>query len=1071
MGSAGRAAKGLSYRCANCSHSNLTMKNIIFLLALVTTGTLSAQTTGAGKGLKLAEFDSSEPAAVEVLGGFESDTFQLGVKLFLNRGYVLKESPGELLGQSFVRGQMEHTAFRCTQTGVVTLLTPDPGHPLAASIAKALEAKGFVRADGAKTFQLFGEAEYDQTRIYQKKLAAGETYRLGKWVVLVGPKKVARWQVPPPKPWTANDGELLYNGIRLPKDWPPRSLDPKSAEPMPVPYLEHPPQVIPIDVGRQLFVDDFLIETTDLKRTFYQAQKYEGNPVLRPETELELNRPKNAIACPKSGGVWWDAAQQVFRMWYEAGWIHTICHATSRDGIHWERPDLDIQPGSNRILDPALTPDSWAVFPDYDGTNFAARWKMYMRPPGGDLPGLSMVSADGIHWSKPVESGLTGDRSTMFYNPFRQKWVYSLRSGMRGRSRHYWECDDFLAGAKWDDFKSGPGEKTPVFWAAADRLDSPDPAIGDKPQLYNLDAVAYESLMLGIYEMHLGPDNGVCAKAGLPKITELNLAYSRDGFHWARPDRTAFISASRRDVWDRGYVQSVGGVCLVRGDRLWFYYSGFQGDTNKVNNHWLGNGMYARGSTGVAFMRRDGFVSMDAGDKPGTLTTHPVTFTGEQFFVNADCPQGELRVEVLDEAGKLIAPFSKENCEPIAADQTKQVVRWRSAGDLSKLRGQPVRFRFHLTNGKLYAFWVSPDNSGVSRGYVSAGGPEFSGYMDTATVANTNISALTDASNFPVDKIGHEAYAAPAAKKKVYVLLFGGQSNALGWGYQQYLEDTGNPLRLPQSDVEMFYEFPGNGLLPEDTLLPLQSGNSNPNVKPLPNHYPALTNAPISRFGPELSFARTVRDRITAPDTKVAVIKFAMGGSSLWKPDCWLADGTTNSAADGKLYRIFQTCAWRGIEALRKKYPDYSVEVLGMGWVQGESDALDGKGAEYQKHLTDFITDVRATFGTNLTFVLSKISPNQIAGTADTNRMGQWPLVRAAQDAVAAAMPKVVATETSGTNYAVSTGLAEGQFHYTTPALLQIGRDLGNALITACGLEKQTALLSSSPIKQSPPKQ
>ena len=189
---------------------------------------------------------------------------------------------------------------------------------------------------------------------------------------------------------------------------------------------------------------------------------------------------------PKSGGVWWDPAEKIFKMWYEAGWIHTICHATSRDGIHWERPDLDIQPGSNRILDPALTPDSWAVFPDYDGTNFAARWKMYMRPPGGDLPGLSMVSADGIHWSKPVESGLTGDRSTMFYNPFRQKWVYSLRSGMRGRSRHYWECDDFLAGAKWDDFKSGPGEKTPVFWAAADRLDSPDPAIGDKPQLYNL---------------------------------------------------------------------------------------------------------------------------------------------------------------------------------------------------------------------------------------------------------------------------------------------------------------------------------------------------------------------------------------------------------------------------------------------------------------------------------------------------------------------------------------------------------------------------------------------------------
>ena len=34
------------------------------------------------------------------------------------------------------------------------------------------------------------------------------------------------------------------------------------------PYLVSPPAVIPIDVGRQLFVDDFLIEQTTLTRVF-----------------------------------------------------------------------------------------------------------------------------------------------------------------------------------------------------------------------------------------------------------------------------------------------------------------------------------------------------------------------------------------------------------------------------------------------------------------------------------------------------------------------------------------------------------------------------------------------------------------------------------------------------------------------------------------------------------------------------------------------------------------------------------------------------------------------------------
>jgi hypothetical protein len=1013
----------------------------------------TAPLPAAGTTKTIPQLSADAPAEVEVLDAFEPDALQVGVKLFTDRGYVLKEIPECLKGQAFVRGAMERMSFRCTKAGVVTLLTPDPAHPRAATLALALESRGYARLATPKTFQLFGQAEYDQVRIYQKQLAQGEEFRMGKWILLVGPQKCAQWIIPPPKPWAENDGELLYNGIRLPKEWPPRTEEPKSVEPMAVPYLEHPPKVLPIDVGRQLFVDDFLVEQTDLQRLFYAAKKFEGNPVLAPQTELELNKPQVAIASPKSGGVWWDAAQQIYRMWYEAGWLHTVCYATSRDGLRWDRPELDVYPGSNRILDPAIRPDSWSVFPDYDGADPAARWKMYLRPPGGDLPGLSMVSPDGIHWSKPVESGLTGDRSTMFYNPFRKKWVYSLRSGVRGRSRHYWEHADFLAGAKWDYFRYGPSATTPVFWTAADRLDPADPDIGDRPQLYNLDAVAYESIMLGIYQMHLGPDNGKCELTGLPKITELNLAYSRDGFHWHRPDRTPFIPAARRDVWDRGYVQSVGGLCLVRGDRLWFYYIGFQGDAAKSKKNWMANGMYDRGSTGVAFMRRDGFASLDAGPQAGSVLTRPVTFSGKQLFVNTDCPQGELRVEILDATGAVIAPFTKENCAPVHADKTKQPIQWQGADDLSALRGRAVKFRFHLTNGKLYAFWVSPDKSGASHGYIAAGGPEFSGRLDTAAIGAPAQATNANGPDQLVDKTGHAPFVAPTAAKKVYVLLFGGQSNALGWGYQKYLEDTGDPLRKPQADVEMFYEIPGTGCLPEDQLLPLQSGTSNPGVKPLPNHYPALTNAPISRFGPELSFARTVRDHLHAPESKVAVIKFAMGGSSLWNQTNWLPDGTTNAVADGRLYRIFQETARRGIAALQKKYPDHVVEVLGMGWVQGESDALDGKGAEYQQHLTDFIADVRATFGTNLVFALSKISPNQIAGAADAERSRQWELVRAAQDAVAAAVPKVVVTETTGRVYAVSQGLAEGQFHFTSPALLQIGRDLGVALVKASGLE------------------
>jgi hypothetical protein len=119
-----------------------------------------------------------------------------------------------------------------------------------------------------------------------------------------------------------------------------------------------------------------------------------------------------------------------------------------------------------------------------------------------------------------------------------------------------------------------------------------------------------------------------------------------------------------------------------------------------------------------------------AGTLPrGTLVTRPVTFNGRFLFVNARV-SGSLRVEVLDREGRPIAPFSADRCVPIAGDSTKAAVTWQDAPDLAAIAGRPVRFRFSLTRGDLYAFWVSPSAGGASRGYVAAGGPGFTSPAD-----------------------------------------------------------------------------------------------------------------------------------------------------------------------------------------------------------------------------------------------------------------------------------------------------------------------------------------------------
>jgi len=509
-------------------------------------------------------------------------------------------------------------------------------------------------------------------------------------------------------------GEILYNGIELPTPWPPATSVTKPGEPMPVPWLAHPPAVIPIDVGRQLFTDDFLIAQTTLTRTFHEATLCAENPVLRPDQPSE-KEGKAPMAMPFSDGVWFDPADRLFKMWYMAGYGRQTAYATSRDGLHWEKPALDVKPGTNVVQKDAR--DSSTVWLDLEERDPQRRFKMWRAHSEDKRFGLSLhFSADGIHWSpRALRTGSTGDRTTVFWNPFRKVWVYSLRHGWGvPRARRYWEVRDLLADPQWTAITAPP------MWTGADRLDPPREDLHEAPQLYNLDGVAYESLMLGLFTIWRGDKN---IPAGRPKPNSVWLGFSRDGYHWDRPDRHAFIPVSEKQGdWNWGNVQSAGGCCLIVGDRLWFYFSGRAGVSPEMRD---GNA-----ATGLAFLRRDGFASMDAAATEGTLTTRPVKFSGSHLFVNIAAPQGELRAEVLDSDGKVIAPFTAENCTPIRADKTLHEVNWKSGADLAKLAGQPVRFRFHVKNGALYSFWVSPDANGASNGYVAAGGPGFDDSVD-----------------------------------------------------------------------------------------------------------------------------------------------------------------------------------------------------------------------------------------------------------------------------------------------------------------------------------------------------
>ena len=209
---------------------------------------------------------------------------------------------------------------------------------------------------------------------------------------------------------------------------------------------------------------------------------------------------------------------------------------------------------------------------------------------------------------------------------------------------------------------------------------------------------------------------------GRPKPNCLFLGFSRDGLHWDRPWRQPFIPVSEtKGDWNWGNVQSVGGCCLIVGPKLYFYVSGRAGSARNRD---------AGGGTGLAILRRDGFASMDT-DTTGVLTTRPLMFTGKYLFINLDTQAGDLRIEALDENNRVIEPFTREKSLPNVANSTLIQAKWRGVKDISALSGKKVRFRFYLNQGSLYSFWVSPSPNGESLGYTTAGGPHFTGPVDT----------------------------------------------------------------------------------------------------------------------------------------------------------------------------------------------------------------------------------------------------------------------------------------------------------------------------------------------------
>ncbi|MCP4803785.1 MAG: sialate O-acetylesterase [Proteobacteria bacterium] len=236
------------------------------------------------------------------------------------------------------------------------------------------------------------------------------------------------------------------------------------------------------------------------------------------------------------------------------------------------------------------------------------------------------------------------------------------------------------------------------------------------------------------------------------------------------------------------------------------------------------------------------------------------------------------------------------------------------------------------------------------------------------------------------------------------VYLLAGQSNMDGYGQTTSLPPS---LRTAQPDAEIYWSG-----------MPVWRG--------------LQASSPVSGlcFGPEVLLGRTLADAY--PEDDVRLIKHSVGGTNL--AEYWYPGTSRTDPAMGDGYRIWIETVEAGLEALEA---DGDVEIAGMAWMQGESDAITSSTAVlYEDNLTRFIQRAREDVGTpDMPFVMGLIHCPEGCPAQDT--------VTDAMKAVAAADAHVTTVETEDLRK-----FPNDAWHYQGPGQRVLGTRMARSLLS-----------------------
>ncbi len=465
-----------------------------------------------------------------------------------------------------------------------------------------------------------------------------------------------------------------------------------------LPALLH--AVEPIDIGdrRQLFVDRRLVESLNA------GAMMKLNGPVSGGTALVFDKPWEGRYCAYVT-VLKDA--DVYRMYYrgapEAGKDgndgEVTCYAQSTDGIAWTKPSLGLidfagSKDNNIILATAPYSHNFSPFIDTKpGVPAAEKYKAVAGIAPGSLAFFS--SPDGVRWTKMegksfFEKGWVFDsQNVAFWSEAEGKYVlFYRRVPNRVRSVVRTTSDDLV---NWSPAQLMNGAANPAVEAEQFYTNQTHP--------YFRAPDVYVSLAARFMEGRATLSPEQLKSIGLDDAGWHAHDCSDAIFMTARPgeakyDRTFPGALIRPGLDAHNWVSRANypalGVVPTGPSEMSLYVQRSYGQPSHTLERLT--------------LRTDGFASVHAPGPGGEMRTHVLTFKGKSLELNySTSAAGSIRVEIQDADGKPIPGFTLDDAKPLTGDSIEQAVAWKNGADVSTLAGKPVRLRFAVSDGDVYA--------------------------------------------------------------------------------------------------------------------------------------------------------------------------------------------------------------------------------------------------------------------------------------------------------------------------------------------------------------------------------